>query len=67
LAPLEKLLGLAAPLLAADGICLFPKGRGWEAELTAAKVLWHMRVERISAPDWGDSCILKVNQIRHAG
>ncbi|MCB5944177.1 16S rRNA (guanine(527)-N(7))-methyltransferase RsmG [Acidocella sp. KAb 2-4] len=66
LAPLDKLLGLAAPLLAPDGVCLFPKGRGWEAELTAAKALWHMQAERIAAPGWGDSCILKVSQIRHA-
>ncbi|MBB5373584.1 16S rRNA (guanine(527)-N(7))-methyltransferase RsmG [Acidocella aromatica] len=67
LAPLDKLLGLASPLLAPDGVCLFPKGRGWEAELTAAKALWHMQAERISAPGWGESCILKVSQIRHAG
>ena len=67
LAPLEKLMGLAAPLLAPGGICLFPKGRGWEVELTAARALWHMEAERIAAPGWGESCILKVSQIRHAG
>lgn len=66
LAPLDKLLGLAAPLLAPDGVCLFPKGRNWETELTAAKTLWHMQAEHISAPGWGESCILKVSQIRHA-
>jgi 16S rRNA (guanine527-N7)-methyltransferase len=67
LAPLEKLLGLAAPHLVPDGFCLFPKGRGWQAELTAASPLWHMDSERIARPEWGESCILKVSHIRHAG
>ena len=67
LAPLDKLLGLAAPHLEPGGICLFPKGRSADEELTLAAPLWHMDVERISAPEWGESCILKVSQIRHAG
>jgi 16S rRNA (guanine527-N7)-methyltransferase len=67
LAALDKLLGLAAPHLAPGGVCLFPKGRGWQAELTAASPLWHMNVERISPSEWGESCILKVSHIRHAG
>ena len=67
LAPLEKLLGLAAPLLTPEGFCLFPKGRGTEDELTLATPLWHTNIERLSAPGWGESCILKVSQIRHAG
>lgn len=67
LAPLGKLLGLAAPLLEPDGFCLFPKGRGVETELTDATTLWHMNSERLSSPTWGDSCILKVSHIRHAG
>jgi 16S rRNA (guanine527-N7)-methyltransferase len=67
LAPLEKLLGLAAPHLAPNGFCLFPKGRGWQVELTAASALWHMDVERISSPERDESCILKVSHIRHAG
>ena len=67
LAPLDKLLGLASPHLAPNGICLFPKGRTATDELTAATPLWHMEVERITDPAWGESCILKVSQIRHAG
>lgn len=67
LAPLDKLLALAAPLLTTDGFCLFPKGRGVESELTAASPLWHMNVDRLSSPAWGESCILKVSQIRHVG
>lgn len=67
LAPLEKLLGLAAPLLTDDGFCLFPKGRSIETELTAASTLWHMDANRFSSPEWEESYILKVSQIRHAG
>jgi 16S rRNA (guanine527-N7)-methyltransferase len=67
LAPLDKLLALAAPHLASGGICLFPKGRTAGGELTLAAPLWHMEAERITNPAWGDSCILKVSQIRHAG
>lgn len=67
LAPLDKLLSLAAPLLNPEGICLFPKGRTAQDELTLATPLWHMKAERLSAPEWGESCILKVSQIRHAG
>jgi 16S rRNA (guanine527-N7)-methyltransferase len=67
LAPLDKLLALAAPHLAPGGICLFPKGRTAADELTLAAPLWHMEAERLTDPKWGDSCILKVSQIRHAG
>ncbi|MDE2240156.1 MAG: class I SAM-dependent methyltransferase, partial [Rhodospirillales bacterium] len=67
LAPLEKLLGLAAPLLTPNGFCLFPKGKTAAAELTLAATLWHMNTEHLSAPEWGEGCILKVSQIRHAG
>ncbi|WP_297444127.1 16S rRNA (guanine(527)-N(7))-methyltransferase RsmG [Acidocella sp.] len=65
LAPLDKLLGLAAPLLTEDGFCLFPKGRTAPDELTAATRLWHMSYERLASSD-DESCILKLSEIRHA-
>ncbi len=66
LAPLDRLLGLAAPHLAAEGVCLFPKGRNVEPELTAARRLWQMELARF--PGHGpDACILKVSNIRHVG
>ncbi|WP_051357461.1 16S rRNA (guanine(527)-N(7))-methyltransferase RsmG [Azorhizobium doebereinerae] len=40
LAPLPKLLDLAAPFLAAGALGLFPKGRDWERELTDARKGW---------------------------
>ena len=67
LAPLEKLLGLAAPHLAENGVCLFPKGPGVEVELTVASALWHMEVERFFPPSADQKSILKVSRIRHVG
>jgi len=67
LAPLDKLLALAAPHLAPGGICLFPKGPAWQVELTAAKPFWHMQVERFPAGPEGQKTILKVSGLRHAG
>jgi 16S rRNA (guanine527-N7)-methyltransferase len=64
LAPLDRLLGLAAPHLAPGGICLFPKGKNWEKELTAAKPLWHMEVHAL--PAGAENSILKVSNL-HAG
>ncbi len=67
LAPLDKLLGLAAPLLAPGAICLFPKGKNHEVELAQAEALWHMDVERFKAPLDAQACILKVSKLRHVG
>jgi 16S rRNA (guanine527-N7)-methyltransferase len=66
LAPLPRLLGLCAPHLAPGGICLFPKGKNWQIELTAAKALWHMVAEPLPAPE-AETCILKVSHFRHVG
>ena len=57
LAPLPRLLDLAAPFLAVAGrrpLCLFPKGAGWRGELTEARKTWHIRVRdapSATAPD----------------
>jgi 16S rRNA (guanine527-N7)-methyltransferase len=67
LAPLDKLIGLALPHLAQGGVCLFPKGAKVEEELTGAKRVWHMAVERFPSTLDAHSCILKVSQIRHVG
>ncbi len=45
LAPLPRLLALAAPLLAPGGVCLFPKGRTAAKELTEARRQWQMDVD----------------------
>jgi 16S rRNA (guanine527-N7)-methyltransferase len=63
LAPLPKLLTLAAPLLTPGGQCLFMKGAGVETELTDATAQWQMRVERIPSRTAPDSCILRINDL----
>lgn len=45
LAPLPKLLDLAAPFLAAGALGIFPKGKDAESELTAARKGWTLDVE----------------------
>ncbi|MCX7380571.1 MAG: 16S rRNA (guanine(527)-N(7))-methyltransferase RsmG [Alphaproteobacteria bacterium] len=67
LAPLDRLLDLATPFLAPGGICVFPKGRTAEEELTAAEHHWHMQVERIQSPNDPSSTILRIREIARAG
>lgn len=47
LAPLDKLLALANPLLKTGAVGLFPKGQDVEAELTAASKSWNIDAELI--------------------
>jgi 16S rRNA (guanine527-N7)-methyltransferase len=63
-APLPRLLDLAAPLLAPGGTCLFLKGANVEAELTQAAAQWHMRVERIPSRTASDACILRISDLK---
>lgn len=67
LAPVAELLQLAAPLLATDGVCLFPKGRNADAELTSAAARWHMRVERFPSHTSPGATLLRISEIRRAG
>lgn len=63
LAPLATLLDWATPLLAPGGVCVFPKGRTAEQELTQAREQWHMRVEQWSNPLAPDARILRLSEI----
>ncbi len=63
LAPLPKLLDLAAPLLASGGHCLFLKGANVQAELTHAAAQWHMQVERLPSRTAPGACILRVSNL----
>lgn len=67
LAPLDRLLTLAAPFLAPGGICLFPKGRTIDGELTAAQTHWHMQAERLPSATDPASTILRVRGISRVG
>ncbi|HEY0204825.1 MAG TPA: 16S rRNA (guanine(527)-N(7))-methyltransferase RsmG [Acetobacteraceae bacterium] len=50
LAPLNALLALAAPLLAPDGIALFPKGARAAEEVEQARQTWCMNVVQHTSP-----------------
>jgi len=65
-APLARLLALAAPLLAAGGTCLFPKGAGVESELTLAATQWHMRVDRVPSRTDPRAVILRITELQRA-
>ncbi len=63
LAPLEKLVGWAAPFLAPGAICLFPKGRAVESELTESTRHWTMTVERIASRSDSSGLVLRLRDI----
>ena len=66
LAPLPRLLDLAAPLLATGGICLFLKGANVQAELTEAASQWHMQVEILPSQTAPEACILRISDLSRA-
>lgn len=62
-AKLSLLLDWAARLLAPGGVCIFPKGRTAETEITEARSHWNMQVrQRISPTDAGGR-ILRISEI----
>jgi len=67
LAPLGKLLGLAAPHLAAGGDCLFLKGRGSEDELTAAGKDWIITIDRVPSLTDPSGVILHLREVHRRG
>ena len=64
LAPLDVLLGFAAPFLAPGGIAVLPKGRNAEQELTSAAPHWHFNVERFESRTDPEATILRLSEIR---
>ena len=63
LAPLPNLLDLAERFLAPHTICVFPKGRGAEEELTETQKTWMMTATRIASITDPDATILKLQGI----
>jgi 16S rRNA (guanine527-N7)-methyltransferase len=63
LAPLPRLLALAAPLLAEGGQCLFLKGANARAELTQAESEWHMRTDVIPSQTAVGASILRITDL----
>ena len=67
LAPLPLLLTWATPHLAPGGVCVFPKGRTVDDELTLARQQWQMRIERWPSPLDPTSTILRISEIARVG
>jgi 16S rRNA (guanine527-N7)-methyltransferase len=63
LAPLPRLLPLAARLLTADGVCLFLKGAKAGDELADAARAWRMDVTRIPSRTSGEGVILRLSSL----
>jgi 16S rRNA (guanine(527)-N(7))-methyltransferase RsmG len=62
-APLPQLLAYAAPLLKEGGRCLFLKGKGVAAELTASKKMWKMRLTCLQSRSDPSGTILMVDDL----
>jgi 16S rRNA (guanine527-N7)-methyltransferase len=63
LAPLDRLLPLAAPLLKSRGVGLFPKGQDVEAELTAASKCWNIQATLEPSVTSSSSSIVVVRKL----
>lgn len=66
LAPLPRLLDLAAPHLAPGGTALFPKGRNVETELADALDRWAFACEKIPSDTDDGAVILKIGDLHRA-
>ena len=66
LAPLARLLALAWPFIAQHTVCLFPKGRNVEKELTEARKNWTMSVEYLASRSDPSGTILRLRRVANA-
>lgn len=64
LAPLNRLLEWARPLLKEDGFCLFLKGQKAQAELTEASADWHMSHTIVPSRTDPGGAIIKVSDFK---
>lgn len=60
LAPLDRLVAYAERFIASGGVCIFPRGRDVENELTALDENWKMRVVRIPSRTDSSATILRI-------
>ena len=69
LAPLDKLLALAAPLFASSTVGLFLKGRDVAAELKAAERLWNFSADLVPSRTEADGRVVVVRNLqpKHEG
>ena len=67
LAPLGQLLAWAAPHKGDTAICLFHKGKGWQAEVTEAKKDWDFEAQPFSSVTDRESVLLRISQFSAKG
>jgi 16S rRNA (guanine527-N7)-methyltransferase len=67
LAPLGQLLSWAAPYRLDTAICLFHKGKGWQAELSEAMKDWDIEAQPLSSVTDRAAVILRISQFRPTG
>lgn len=66
LAPLDRLMALAAPFMADHTVCLFLKGQDVGKELTAATKVARMRVDSLPSRSGSGGIILRIERIGRA-
>ena len=66
LAPLDRLLGLAAPFLGAASTCLFLKGERVEEELTLARKAWTMAASSSASRSDPRGVVLRLHDVVRA-
>lgn len=66
LAPLSRLLTMAAPHLTSGGMGLFPKGAMAEEEIVEALAIWRFSVQKVPSRTDPRGLILKVGDLSHA-
>jgi 16S rRNA (guanine527-N7)-methyltransferase len=64
LAPLVRLIPLALPHLVGSGICVFPKGKAAEDELTEAGKEWIMSARRVGSITDPHASILVLSEVK---
>lgn len=63
LADLTTLLEFAARHLSSEGVAIFPKGKSWQTEDTAARSHWSYGLEVIKSRTNSEAAILKIKDI----
>ena len=67
LASVDKLLIFAEPFLSKGSICLFPKGKKVDEELTETEERWMMRVSKFQSQSDPSGTILKLENVKRNG
>lgn len=64
---LPQLLQYTESLLAADGVCLFPKGRSYSQEIIAAQESWSFDCNVIPSKTSPDAAVLRIENVNRNG